>query len=476
MRTAVRRGSCLLAVCSLTLGACVGGEEPSARDQKKLAQYVLTAPPAIIPVRLNVDFEGKVVLLGASLQPPKTAAPGQKVKLTLYWQPKADLGSGWMLFTHLLDGAGVRILNLDHVGPLRQPSGQGQILGPSSWNTGKVYVDEQEFSLPADLKTERVQVVTGLWRGNERMRITSGPHDSENRAIAAELTVGAGALGGRAAFSTRVPFLRVEKLDPGQFIELDGRLHEEAWQRAPVAGPFVDVSTGEPNRNPDLGGTARLAWDDRFLYVGLVIQDSKVAGGFDPKAVDPQLWTRDTAEIMLDPDGDGDNRDYYEIQINPQNLVFDSRFDAYNSPKTEPKGPFGHQDWSAKLSSKVTIQGSLDQDRDRDQGYTIEAKIPWKSFDRAEHVPPRAGDEWRMNFYAMQNNGGLAWSPILGQGNFHKASRFGRVLWTEKSLTGAGQHASAQPPPSLGAAAPSAGPPASDTSPSRKRPANPNAR
>jgi hypothetical protein len=33
----------------------------------------------------------------------------------------------------------------------------------------------------------------------------------------------------------------------------------------------------------------------------------------------------------------------------------------------------------------------------------------------------------RMNFYAMEDNGGAAWSPILGQGNFHKASRFGRV-------------------------------------------------
>jgi hypothetical protein len=34
-----------------------------------------------------------------------------------------------------------------------------------------------------------------------------------------------------------------------------------------------------------------------------------------------------------------------------------------------------------------------------------------------------------MNFYAMKNNGGTAWSPILGTGNFHRASRFGRVRW-----------------------------------------------
>ena len=43
--------------------------------------------------------------------------------------------------------------------------------------------------------------------------------------------------------------------------------------------------------------------------------------------------------------------------------------------------------------------------------------------------PPKPGDTWRMNFYAMKNNGGVAFSPILGQGNFHKASRFGRVTW-----------------------------------------------
>jgi hypothetical protein len=58
--------------------------------------------------------------------------------------------------------------------------------------------------------------------------------------------------------------------------------------------------------------------------------------------------------------------------------------------------------------------------------------IPWKSFDKAEKVPPELGTSWRVNFYAMKNNGGVSWSPILGQGNFHKASRFGRIFWGEK--------------------------------------------
>ena len=112
---------------------------------------------------------------------------------------------------------------------------------------------------------------------------------------------------------------------------------------------------------------------------------------------------------MLDPDGDGDNKDYYEIQINPQNLVFDSQFDDYNQPKNEPDGPFGHQEWTAKLKSAVSVKGTLDKPGDKDQGYVVEALMPWKAFEKAKKLPPEPGGTWRMNFYAMQNN----WRRLL---------------------------------------------------------------
>ncbi len=106
--------------------------------------------------------------------------------------------------------------------------------------------------------------------------------------------------------------------------------------------------------------------------------------------------------------------------------MFDSEFDAYNLPHVEPNGPFGHQEWSANLQSAVELHGTLDDARE-DEGYVVELAIPWASFRRAKRKPPTPQDTWRMNFYVMQNNSGAAWSPILGQGNFHKASRFGRV-------------------------------------------------
>jgi hypothetical protein len=235
--------------------------------------------------------------------------------------------------------------------------------------------------------------------------------------------------GPRAAAKAEVKELEVHALPPGEVITIDGSLDEPAWGRAAATGRFVDVGSGAVNPRIAVQGSARLAWDERFLYLGFEVEDGTIRGGYPPDAKDPHLWERDTVEIMTDPDGDGDNKDYYEIQINPQNLVFDTQFDGYNAPNGNGRGPFGHEEWSAGLESAVKLRGTMDDDADKDEGYTVEARIPWASFAKAKKSPPSPGDAWRMNFYAMQNNGGVAWSPILGMGNFHRASRFGRVRW-----------------------------------------------
>jgi len=421
-----------LALIGNLLAGCVGGSgEVTQQDKQRLKAYILDHAPTTIPRKLDINFDDKVTLLGCRLEPRGPVEPGQRVKLTMYWMSKEALGDGWNLFTHILDGSGERILNIDNVGPLREWRQTRQVLWPSAWQPGKVYVDEQQFSIPSNVRTKRVQIVTGVWKGNARLKIRAGRKDRENRAIVADLDVKLGAQS-TARPSTRVPKLRVNRLEPGTKLVIDGKLDEEAWKTGANTGPFVNVSTGDVNRSQELGGSVRLLWDQTAMYVGFDVRDTKVVGDFPADAKDPHLWTQDTVEIMVDPDGDGDNRDYYEIQINPQNLVFDSRFDRYNEPKVEPNGPFGHQDWSARIESAVQVRGTLNDDADQDRGYVVEARIPWDAFDRAKRKPPRVGDTWRMNFYAMQDNGGYAWSPILKQGNFHKASRFGRVLWAEK--------------------------------------------
>jgi hypothetical protein len=424
----------LIALSLAFAPACSKKKEKKSRDSsgevKKEKPIVLDAPPSI-PNKLETEFDGKVALLGYVLESKGPYKPGQKIKFTLYWQAKDKIPEGYALFTHVLDGSGERVANLENKGALRAGKRGKPNHPPSEWDPKKIYVDQITVKIPASITTDQVQIATGFYKGELKLPVTKGEKDSSNRGIVATLPV---KLDGSApkGKSARIPSVSVEKLEAGNKIKIDGKLDEAAWQSAPVLGPFVDVASGEANKTFPVNGKARLLWNDEGLYVGFDVEDKDVLGGFPKDKKDPHLWTKDTVELMIDPGPEGDNQDYYEIQIGPQNLVFDSAFDKYNDPRKEPDGPFGHEEWSANLKSAVVVSGTLDKSDDEDKGYTVEALIPWKSFSKAKKTPPALGDVWRMNFYAMQANAGVGWSAILGQGNFHKASRFGRVRFTEK--------------------------------------------
>lgn len=447
------RALCGAALACSLLGACVGKSADShdaKASSERLKAFIMNAPPNDIGQSVGADFDGKIKLLGARVDPQATVHPGDRVKLTLYWQVEKQLDNGWNLFTHVVDGAGERVLNVDNVGPLREIRDGSQALPPSDWQAGKVYIDEQMFNLPPAIKTDKIQIMVGIWKGDQRLPVVAGPHDSSSRAIAVTLSVDQH----MPAPNRGIPTLRAEKLDASVKIKLDGKLDEPAWQTAASTGALIDVRSGAPNTVFPVNGDVKVMWSNEGIYLGFSVADTDMVGGFKTTEKDPHLWTKDTVEMMVDPDGDGDNKDYYEIQINPQNLVFDSQFDDYNQPKTEPNGPYGHQEWSANLKSAVALDGTVDKSDDEDRGYTVEALIPWKSFSKAAKLPPDPGTSWRVNFYAMKNNGGVSWSPILGQGNFHKASRFGRIVWVLKGAPEPTAASSAAPATKLAPFAP----------------------
>jgi len=453
-----------IALLALTLAfGCTKKKPPSISTEERrqrVAQYILDKAPEI-PNKLDTVFGENVKLLGYSVEPSGTLKPGQTVKLTFYWQLTAKVQGGYRLVTNVLDGSGERLMTIDRNAPLR-PNSKDKTAGLEvrQWEPNKIYVDPQTFHVPKT-KSDTIQIVTGITKKDGSLPVTSGPKDSSERAIVASLK-----LGKPEGKGPKLPSVSVDKLEGKEKITIDGKLDEPAWETAASVGPFVDVATGKANDKSPVGGSAKLLWNDTNLYVAFQVTDASLTGGFPKTAKDPHLWTKDTVELMIDPDGDGDNADYYEIQIGPQNLVFDSQYDKYNDPKTEPDGPFGHEDWSSKLKSAVVLDGTLDKAEDTDKGYTVEAMIPWKSFSKAKKVPPALGDTWRMNLYAMQDNGGVAWSPILAQGNFHKASRFGKVRFTAKGWVpetpDGGAPDAAAPPASAGA---SAAPPAGSAAP-----------
>lgn len=420
---------------ALASNSCVGSREPTPEQSSAIEKLVLAEAPSDI-TRLDIALDDKVTLLGYKMTPHNAVKPGERVKFTLYWKSEKPIGeAGWSLFTHILSDKNKKLLNIDNIGPLRDNGKKpGQLHPPSAWEAGKVYVDEQSFRVPKQARGTSIRIVTGVWKGKNRLKVQSGPDKGSDRAVIATLNVSGSAP--TEVAKSKVPELRVDKLEKGQSIKIDGKLDDSAWEMAPSSGSFVNVSSGAPVDSGPVQGRARLLWDEKHLYLGFEVTDKDIVGTFEKNAKDPHLWTKDCVEIMIDPDGDGDNKDYYEIQVNPQNLVFDSQFDDYNLPKGGENGPFGNQDWSAKLTSAVVVNGTLDKSEDEDQGYSVEIQIPWASFGKAKQAPPELGQTWRVNLYAMQNNGGVAWSPILKQGNFHKASRFGRVLWASKDWAG----------------------------------------
>jgi hypothetical protein len=156
------------------------------------------------------------------------------------------------------------------------------------------------------------------------------------------------------------------------------------------------------------------------LYVGVEVNDDLLRAS-DTKR-DAHLWEQDCVELMIDPDGDG--RGYFEIQVSPRGVVFDTRYDARRVPK-----PFGHVGWDSGARVGVSARGTLD-DREADAGYTVEIAIPWQAFSLQGQpsTAPALGDEWRANLYVMdlgrEQQRATAWSP-LGIGDFHVPKRFG---------------------------------------------------
>jgi hypothetical protein len=207
---------------------------------------------------------------------------------------------------------------------------------------------------------------------------------------------------------------------------IDGKLDEPAWGAAAVLGPFVDPGDGAAvSVDHPVAAFARLGWDDRHLYLGVVVGDREPRSPFTRDAVDPHIWAEASGvELMLQPGDPGDNRQYVEIQVDVAGAVWDTRFDDYNAPITGAGAErrFGHQDWSAGLARAVSAGNGF---------YAVELALPFAQLAGGARVPvpPRPGDVWRVNLYTFRDGQrqALAWSPLRGEGNFHKASRFGRV-------------------------------------------------
>jgi hypothetical protein len=229
---------------SLCLGGCVGGSKGITSEEKeRLKPYILDAPPAEMQHKIDVNFENRVHIIGYRFD-PELAKPSTEVKITYWWRCDDTVDEGWQLFTHLHDVVSDKSDNLDNNGPIRELKNNKQLLGPDRWEKGKVYVDEQTYKMPDWVKGPELTVMVGVWKGDARLRIVTGPNDGDNRAIIGKIKTGLQPP--PEPHTESIPSLVVTKLAANDKITIDGKAEEKAWGVAASTGPFVDGGAVSP--------------------------------------------------------------------------------------------------------------------------------------------------------------------------------------------------------------------------------------
>jgi hypothetical protein len=227
-----------LGVLALLVAGCAQpplkeGEE-KAELSAELKSLVLNEAPRDLPNPTFIDFSGKVALIAYSVEPSTVAAPGSKISLKLFWRCSSKLSGPYKLYTELVTAGGKRF-EVEGGGPLRG-------LAPSSWEPGKIYIDDVTLTVPADLDAARFSIVAGFKTepiapeaaapqadakdaeekpatfGAVYLNVLSGPADAKHGAIIATLETGVtpGAKRARAAKDEKRAVGMKRPLPPGK--------------------------------------------------------------------------------------------------------------------------------------------------------------------------------------------------------------------------------------------------------------------
>jgi len=209
-------------------------------------------------------------------------------------------------------------------------------------------------------------------------------------------------------------------------IVIDGRLDEPAWFAATPIGAFHFPWFKEGQREQTI---VKLLWDDKCLYIAHICQDAHITARHT--AHDDPVAEDDCFEVMLAADARRPAR-YVNIEWNLRGAYVDG---------FRPEGPQGPRPpWDAQGFRIVgSYVGSLNDQTDLDAYWIGEAVVPFESIaNQFDRLPPKPGDEWRMNF---NRHGGEVnaqysqWSPVDSPTpSFHAPHRFGRVVFSSGTL------------------------------------------
>ncbi|MEN8127285.1 MAG: carbohydrate-binding family 9-like protein [Planctomycetota bacterium] len=209
----------------------------------------------------------------------------------------------------------------------------------------------------------------------------------------------------------------MKALYAGVPVTVDGRLEESVWKNAQEYTfdiPGDMAPNGEAIRE---SGQVRLAWDDRYFYVGIQCEDSDlVAEGKKDELRHFELG--DLFELFLKPDNQSW---YWELYVTPR-----GKKTSFFFPGCGRFGLPGCMDYQSGMKVAAQCQGTLDNWRDKDTGWTAEMAVPIKDL-TAEGDAFGPGQKWRIlvarynysRYFDAPRGPEYSMTPKLSQTNFH---------------------------------------------------------
>lgn len=229
-------------------------------------------------------------------------------------------------------------------------------------------------------------------------------------------------------------------------ITIDGKADEEDWQNAEWTDEFIDI---EGDKRPTYKTQAKMLWDETYFYIYVKMEEPHIWATL--KQRDTIIFYNNDIEVFIDPDGDTHN--YFEIEINALNTVWEL---FINKPYRE-EGNIALNDWNITgLKTAVHVEGTLNDPDDTDKFWAVEMAVPFKTFRKSyfEDNVPR-DDFWRVNFSRVNWDFDLTdnrysrkkdekgnflpeynwvWSPI-GVINMHLPERWGYVYFSSNRIS-----------------------------------------
>lgn len=154
------------------------------KNENPLSQYVLSSPPHPWR-RIEANLEDKIEVLGIDLIDDRgrnvdAVSAGREYHLRTYYKVLAPVTTEWEAFVHI-DGYHRR-----HNGDHKPLNGKYAM---SLWLPGDILVDDSDFKLEPNFTPGTYGIYFGLFVGDTRLKVLTGPNDGENRINGGELRV-----------------------------------------------------------------------------------------------------------------------------------------------------------------------------------------------------------------------------------------------------------------------------------------------